>query len=41
MKFIKSGDACKAVHMSGPTHNYLELVFSDIPVNDVEISVLR
>ena len=41
MKFIKSGNACKAVHMSGPTHNYLELVFSDIPVNDVEISVLR
>ena len=27
--------------MSGPTHNYLELAFSDVPVNDVEISVLR
>ena len=41
MTASSSGNAYKVAHMSGPTHNYLELAFSDVPVNDVEISVLR
>ncbi|RMX11839.1 hypothetical protein EBQ34_09730 [Vandammella animalimorsus] len=41
MKFFNDNGIYKVSRISGPLHNYLGLVFSDVPVADVDVVAIK
>lgn len=40
MQFVQEGDLFKVIHVTGPTHNYLGLMFGGQDGSDIDIDVM-